>query len=63
MLLLSTHVPLIQYPIEFPVVLVPQRNGVVKKDFQTSSMHLEYIVSIRGVDVAKQIACITLLLD
>jgi hypothetical protein len=54
-LLLSTHAPPIQFPWEFPVVIVPRRNGADREHIQTSPVHLEYTTHMRGVDVADQL--------
>jgi hypothetical protein len=54
-LLLSTHAKPVQFPYEFPVVMVPRRNGVVRVEIQTSPVHVEYMKHMCGVDVADQL--------
>ena len=47
-----------EFPIGFPCMPidnVPQRNGAVQEQVLTSSIHLEYTMHMRGVDVANEL--------
>jgi hypothetical protein len=50
---LSIHAIPIGYPCIL-VFMVLRRNGVVREDIMTTSMHLEYTIHMCGVDVANQ---------
>jgi hypothetical protein len=53
-LFLSTHAIFIEYPY-MPISTVPRRNRAEREKIMTSSMHLEYIIHMRGVYVADQL--------
>ena len=54
-LLISTHVPLVQAPVEIPMASVLRRDGAHRSLIPTSSQLVEYITWMRGVDVADQL--------
>jgi hypothetical protein len=54
-LILSTHARPIQFPCEFPILIVPCRNGPIREEVQTSLVHFEYTKHMCGVDVADQL--------
>jgi hypothetical protein len=53
-LLISTHAVPVQAPCTHPDFLakVPRRNGAVRDEIHTLSIHAEYTTYMRGVDVA-----------
>ena len=53
--IISSHAVPIQFLCQYPVVLVPRRNGSIRKEIQTFPMHLEYTMHMHGVDVADQL--------
>ena len=54
-LLISTHALAIQPPCEFPVIMVPRRQGAVQESIPTSAVLLEYTTYMWGVDVADEL--------
>ena len=54
-LLISTHAPLVQVPMEISVASVPRRDGAHRPLIPTSPQLLEYIAWMRRVDVVDQL--------